>query len=122
MVQQRICLFLLLALMALSGCAQLGLGGKQTPEVNLAQGYVMLSQTRLLAADTVRQGVISPNDARHILNVTDTARTTLDAARDAHFKGTPNAAAKGLEIVLALLSPIKKDLEAKVLASKKGVK
>jgi len=72
-------LILLVAVLALKGCEVIT--KNQPPEVNLATGYILLSQVRLMSADAVKTRLISPEEGRNILSLTDTARTTLDVAR-----------------------------------------
>lgn len=124
MWQQRVTfpalLILLVAVLALKGCGVVT--QNQPPEVNLATGYILLSQVRLMGADAVKTRLISPDEGRNILSLTDTARTTLDVARDAYFGGSKDAPNKALQIVDVILNQIRNDLDAKMTARAKAAK
>lgn len=75
-----------------------------------------------MGADAVKTRLISPDEGRNILSLTDTARTTLDVARDAYFGGSKDAPNKALQIVDVILNQIRNDLDAKMTARAKAAK
>lgn len=109
-------LILLVAVLALKGCGGMPDMKQESPQVNLGVGYILLAQVRLMGADALKAKVISVDDAKNILALTDTCRQTLDVARDAYFGGSNDAPNKALEITEIILNQIKNDLEAKVNA------
>lgn len=103
------------------GCAALN-APKVSPEeqikVNLAQGYILLSQVRLMAADAVRQKLLNVDEGKRALELTDTARKTLDSARDSYFGGVPGADVKGYQIAEVILTTLRNDIESKITQRK----
>lgn len=87
---------------------------KTLPGMNLAQGYVLLAQVRALAADGLKVKLITVEEAKKFLEMTDAARTALDTARDMYLGGSPDAAEKGLAIAQALIQQVRQEAEAKI--------
>lgn len=112
------------ALVVLSGCSILDrdqrldtqnqVSQNQASRINLATGYVLLAQVRMMAADAVKTKLITPDKGREFLDLTDTARKTLDAARDHHFAGSPDAALKGMEIVDLIMNQVRNEIESRI--------
>ncbi len=104
--------------LSMSGCALLDrqqqeqepVPQTQQSEVNIGVGYILLAQTREMAADAVKSKLITAEEGRKFLTLTDTVRTTLDKAADAHFNGVEGAGRKALEITDLILNQIKNEL------------
>lgn len=90
------------------------------PAANLANGYILLAQVRLMTAEALKQGLLSVDEGKQMLHLTDTARQTLDAARTAHFNGQADAANKGMDIAGVVLSQIYNTIEFKRNQKAKG--
>lgn len=117
-------LLVLVVILTLGSCAKLGDGPQtaRSDDVNLGVGYVVLAQVRLMAADALKGGLISKTEAQGMLALTDTARSTLDIARDAYLHGSPDAAKRGMEIADLILLQLKRDLEARIAKKAKEKK
>jgi len=116
-------LLVLVVILTLGSCAKPdGPQTAQSETINLGVGYVVLAQVRLMAADALKGGLITKSEAQGMLALTDTARSTLDVARDAHLRGEPNAAKRGMEIADLILLQLKRDLEARIAKQAKEKK
>lgn len=116
-------LLVLVVILTLGSCAKLGEPqSARSDDVNLGVGYVVLAQVRLMAADALKGGLISKTEAQGMLALTDTARSTLDIARDAYLHGSPDAAKRGMEIADLILLQLKRDLEARIAKKAKEKK
>lgn len=114
---------LLALLFAASGCSTSPEVPPQVqPPTNLGQGYVLLAEVRLTAADCVRQKILTPEEGRQVLQLTDNARLALDNARDAHFNGVEGAAEKGYQIADVILRSARQLIQARITARKEKVK
>lgn len=117
------------AILALAGCSALmpdrppeSINEKAPVETNLATGYLLLSEVRLFAAEAVRNKTLNVEEGKKMLSLTDTARSTLDAARDAHFAGKPGATIKAMEIVQVIVNQVRQEVQDKINAKAKGGK
>lgn len=118
-------ILLVVLMFALGGCSFLERQSREqepqtavNPAANLANGYILLAQVRLLAADAVKNGLVSAEEGKRALQLTDTARQTLDSARDAHFAGVAGASNKGMEIADVILNQLQNDLLERIAVKK----
>jgi hypothetical protein len=73
-------LFLAILVLLLGACSQLGLAPATNLQQQLAYDYSAVASVRQSAAQALQAGTITPAVAQTILQDTDKARQTLDAA------------------------------------------
>jgi SOS response regulatory protein OraA/RecX len=99
--------FLLILLVALSACQQLGLVQPQTFTEQLAYSYSQNAAIRKSAADALNAKTISKSDAQQVLTTTDTVRAALDEAKALSGKGGDTSTALGkLQLAQGLLQTV----------------
>lgn len=96
-------LFMIVGLCILTACAQMGVQPARGFEDNLAYTYSSVTAVRLSAADALGVGAISLQDAQKVLDLSDQARTVLDAAKAAYAVGDTATSAQRLAQATALL-------------------
>jgi len=84
------------AMLAATGCAQIGVTPAQGFEQQLAYGYATVTAVRSVTADALPSKIISAADATKVLTMTDTARSSLDFARLSQFSGRETTALEKL--------------------------
>ncbi len=105
----------LLALLALTSCAQLGVAPARSFDQRLAYAYGTHTAVLEAAAAGVRAGALTPADGAAVLRLADQSRQVLDAARDIE---TTNI--KGAESKLALAAAILAELQEYLNKGGKG--
>lgn len=89
--------------MAMVACVSPGTALPTSIDANLAYSLAAVTAVRLSAADAVTSGSISVTAAQQVLDLSDQARTIIDAARLAHGVGDDTTASTKLQIVTQLL-------------------
>jgi len=94
---------LVVALLLLAACAQIGLAPASTFEQRLAYAVSQNAAVRQAAANSLEAGEIQLEDAQRILKLTDQVREGLDAARFAAGAGDVSTAEGRLQLATAIL-------------------
>lgn len=102
LTKQALSLFLILAA-SMAGCASLGFEKPETFDDRLAYAVAQNAAVRKAAVNAYRSGAITQADAVKVLELTDEARTLLDAARFALTAGDLATAEARLSLATAIL-------------------
>jgi hypothetical protein len=103
---------LLLILMALSACAQLGIPSPKTFDERLVAGYATNTAVRESATELLKAKKISSSDAQHVLDATRNARQGLDIAKQLKAQDPKSAEAK-LKAVRLTIDAVNNYLKSK---------
>lgn len=90
--------FLLLMLLLLSGCSQLGLTSPKSVPDRLAYGQVTVQQVASVTATLVKERKVSVDKAKKIRDLLITAQKLLDESAVLYYSGDRNSALKQLEL------------------------
>jgi len=100
-------LTLLVALMGLQGCAQLGLAQPQGFNEKVAAGYTSVTSVREATLALLTAKSITPAEAQKIQDKCNEARAGLDTAstlKGVDFKSAENRLAAATQLIIALQS------------------
>lgn len=100
------------AMFLMAACAQLGLPTAETFNQKLAVGYGTVTQVRATATQLLTTKKIGADDAQHVQDQANNARSGLDIARGMSAKDLPAATTK-LEMVTTILTAVQAYLSAK---------
>jgi hypothetical protein len=103
----------IVALLLLTGCAQLGLAPASSFEERLAYAVSQNAAVRQTAAVSLENGEIALEDAQRVLKLTDEVRTALDAARLAVGAGDVSTAEGRLQLATSILVNLQAYLRSK---------
>lgn len=103
---------LAILLFLVSACASIGLAPPSTFEDRLAYAVSQNAAVRTAAANSLKAGDISKDDAQRVLKITDEIRAALDAANLAVNTGDTSTAEGRLQLATALLVEIQKYLRS----------
>lgn len=97
----------------LTACTSLGLATPETFNQRLAYAYGTATSVRLVAADLLKAGTITVDNAKDVQSKVDAARTSLDAAKVASGAGDLSTAESKLSTAKAVLEAMQAYLNSK---------
>lgn len=104
---------LLLPIVLLVGCAQIGLQPAQTFDEKVAYAYGSVTSLRLSAVNALNAGTIMSADADKVQTLADQARAFLDGARAVNAAGDNAGAEDKLMRASIILTELQKYMAAK---------